>query len=633
MSVMQTQPTGEERAERSVRPAAVGACERAQARARGRRAVRAWAAPVLAAALAFAPASVGAQEATPADEASEQTQTRGEAAAAGGEAGAEDAARGAGALPPGHSPTGPGEAPSGDAPSGPPGHPPAGQTPSGEAGQMPPGHPPAGQAPTGQAPSGEAGQMPPGHPPTGQPSNEAGQMPPGHPPTGQAPTGQAPSGEAGQMPPGHPPTGQGQAPSGQGVPSGPLPEGHPTVPGGAGVTGRMRQAMRAPSLATAEASDEVPAGSIRVEVVDPEGEPVADAPVDVGSLAQGDRTRYNGRTDDDGVATFSDLPTGSSMAYRVNVPHEGATYSTTPFRLPPDRGYRVRVTRLPTTRDPRFVFFRTFRVIVEQRGERMHVVHQTELTNAGSETYVFPSEGEILELPEEATAFQFQRVMTDQRVEELADQGAAAMRGSLPPGTVRLAYAYDIPVGDEDLSIPVEVPFPFFALQVLAEAIPGLTMDVSNISGERRLDQQGQPCESAQADPTCAWVAVTRRNPEEAPLERFTIHLSGIPGPGPVRWIAVALAALFALGGAFVAFRKVDERRAAERARERRRARLLAEIRQLEEELEAGEIGPEFRQKRRDAIVRELAVLLHEEDAAREKEAAPAGRRPSRAAR
>lgn len=485
-----------------------------------------------------------------------------------------------------------------------------------------------------EAPAGSPSEPPEGtsapprgaHPPSGtleeQPTPAGTPLPSGHPPAPSPPPSGAP--EAGGLPPGHPPMpGQSSAAGAQGT-GGALPLGHPTVPGG--LPGQMSQAMRPPSLATAEESEDVPAGQIRVTVVDPGGAPIADAAVDVGSLARGERSRYNERTNAEGVATFTDLPTGSGQAYRVNVPHEGATYSTAPFQLSADHGYDVRVVRLPTTRDSRAVFFRAFRVIVEQRGERMHVIHQTELTNAGSETYVFPSEGKRAALPAEATAFQFQRVITDQRIEEVGGEHAIAMRGSLPPGTVQLAYAYDIPIGDEDLSIPVAIPFPYFGLQILAEAIPGLTMNVVGLSGERRLDQHGQPCESSQVDPTCAWVAVSQRSPEDALVERLTIQLRGIPGPSPVRWIVVVLAVLFVLGGVFFAFQKVDPRAGIEQARRRRRARLLAELRDLEDEFEAGEIGPEFRQNRRAAIVRDLAVLLYEEDVAREEGTHPTGR-------
>lgn len=445
---------------------------------------------------------------------------------------------------------------------------------------LPPGHPPTGQAqPPTPAPQG----LPPGHPPAGQPQG----LPPGHPPAGQG------------LPQGHPPSGQG------------MPAGHP----GGGDRARAAQAMRPPSLADAEPSEELPAGTIRVRVVDERGDPVAGAAVDVGSLAQGERSRHNAETDGEGVALFEDLPTGSGQAYRVNVPFSGALYSTNPFQLPTDRGFEVRMTRLPVTRDPRFTFFQVFRVIVEQRGERLHVIHQAQLTNAGNETYVFPSEGARASLPEDATAFQFQRVIGDQRIEEVPDTDAYAFRGSVPPGTIQLAWAYDLPVDGETLDIPVEIPLRFFTLQVLGEALPGLSMDVDGMPPPRRLDPEGAECASSAVTEGCAWVTMDRRGPEQAELRSIVIELSGIPGRGPTRWIAVFFAFGFlGLGVGWAMGRPRKDPRAEKRARRRRREALIEEVRELEEELAAGEIGPEYRAKRREAIERELAVLLYREE-------------------
>ncbi|RZO52174.1 MAG: carboxypeptidase regulatory-like domain-containing protein [Sandaracinaceae bacterium] len=414
------------------------------------------------------------------------------------------------------------------------------------------------------------------------------------------------------LPPGHPPTGQ--PPADQG-----LPPGHPPAGGGqqapAGDAQRVSQALRPPTLATAAPSADVPVGSIRVRVVDANDRPVAGATVDVGSLAQGERSRHNGETNADGVFVFEDLPTGSGQAYRVNVPFNGALYSSDPFQLPTDRGFDVTMTRLPVTRDPRFTFFHVFRVIVEQRGERLHVIHQAQLTNAGSETFVFPSEGARAELPEGATAFQFQRVIGDQRVEEIPDANAYAFRGSMPPGTIQLAWAYDLPVDGESLDIPVEIPLRFFALQVLGEALPGLQMDVDGMPAPRRLDPEGAPCESSQRTEGCAWVTMERRGPEQAELRSIVIELSGIPGPPNIRWVAVLVALAFAFFGiAWATVRPRIDPRAEKRARRKRRQALLDEVRALEEELGAGEIGPEYHAKRRAALERELAVLLYRED-------------------
>ena len=140
-----------------------------------------------------------------------------------------------------------------------------------------------------------------------------------------------------ELPPVHPPIAPGGDPhSGMG---GPSPHG-----GAMGAPDRdISRAMAPPNVASGSESDAVPAGSIRVTVVDEHDTPVPDASVALGIMRQGgDRERTPSTTGADGVSTYSSLPTGTGQAYRVNVMFEGATYSSTPFQLPPTRGYDVR---------------------------------------------------------------------------------------------------------------------------------------------------------------------------------------------------------------------------------------------------------------------------------------------------
>jgi hypothetical protein len=403
-----------------------------------------------------------------------------------------------------------------------------------------------------------------------------------------------------------------------------LPPGHPAVPPGQDMSGmgdpgqrNLPPVLQPPVQPRTIPTSDVPVGSVRVTVVDERDRPVADAAVDIGGLAAGERTRQNARTGSDGTHTFSGLATGSGQAYRVNVPFGGATYSTMPFNLPTDQGIEVRITRLPVTHDDRYVFFHVFRVVVEQRGERMHVIHQTELTNAGSETYAFPAAGLRVALPEGATAFQFQRVVTDQRIEEEEDEHRYVMRGSVPPGTVRLAFAYDIPMAGGDMRIPVEIPLRFFGLQVIAEALPELGMDVRGMPRADRLDTQGQPCQDSLQSPGCAWVTHVQRGPEDERISNISVRLTGIPGPSPIRWFAVIFASLFVLGGAAFGLSRPSTAPTDRKARRRRRAQLLDEARGLEEERAEGDIGPEYHRKRREGIERELAALLYAEELAK----------------
>ncbi len=422
-------------------------------------------------------------------------------------------------------------------------------------------------------------------------------------PAGHPPVGSPPSAPDSQLPAGHPPVGS--PPS---APDSQLPAGHPPVAGqDAAPHGEMAGVLEEPQLARAEPSADVVAGTIRVTVTDENGRPVANAPVDVGVMAQaGARERRNARTGADGVASIEGLSTGSSQAYRVNVPYRGATYSSNPFQLPTDRGYDVRIVRLPVTREAQYVFFHLYRVIVEMRDERMHIIHQAELTNAGRETYVFPTRGLRARLAPGATAFQTQPVMSDQRIEAQGER-AYVIRGSLPPGTVRLAWAYDVPVDGETMRVPVDVPMRFFGMQVFTEALPGLSLAVSQMPATERIDNEGQ----------AYLLTQMRRGPQDPAIERVVLTVEGIPGPGPVRWIAVVFAFAFVVVGVVFAFvRRAEQSDAGRQARRRRREALLAEARELELDHEAGEIGPEFRQKRRAQIVRELAVLLHEEETA-----------------
>jgi hypothetical protein len=422
--------------------------------------------------------------------------------------------------------------------------------------------------------------LPPGHPPV------ADDLPPGHPPV------------ADDLPPGHPQVADDDAPPAD-------PHGH----GGMGdAEADFSRAMAPPSVATGTETDALPAGSIRVTVVDTEGTPLPDAEVQLGIMRQGgDRDRTPGRTGADGVYTYTGLPTGVGQAYRVNVISDGATYSSTPFQLPPTRGYAVEIRRLPTTHDQRVLLMVVGQTYVEIHEERIHVVQEMQLSNLGAATYVFPDDGIALHLPEGFLAFQTQPVMTDQHVTEAEGLGAR-LTGSLPPGRVTLAYAYDLPITGSDMTFEVSLPIRVYIYRVIVDAPESLRLDVEGMPRAIRFEDQGRSLLGTEI----------QRQPGDAQLQHVLVTLHGIPGPGPVRWIALAAAVVMALGGVLAAARGPRKHAAMndEKALARRRQQLLEELRALDAEYEAGEIGPAYRQSRRSVLVRSLAGVLHEEERA-----------------
>lgn len=410
-----------------------------------------------------------------------------------------------------------------------------------------------------------------------------------------------------------------------------VPAGHPPVaaPDRArpaarpGENAQMARAMAPPSLSEERPDPELTAGTIRVSVVSEEGEPVAGAAVDVGVMGSGGaRSRHNAETDASGHAWFRALPTGSAQAYRVNVPYAGATYGSTPFRLPDNHGYRVTIRRLPVTRDDARVLQVLGQTVVELRDERLHVVQQSRLSNFGSSTFVFGAGGLDVPLPPGATAFQFQRVMTDQRVD--AEGDGMRIRGSLPPGTVNLAWSFDVPVTASSMVLPVRIPFRTFGYRVISQAedptrstappalVSWVHRMVSGGGDELRLAVDEMPAPTkVENRGQMLWVTQARRSPSDEPLSELTLRITGIPRPGPLRWFAVTgFLGAVVLGIWLSLRRRPTARLDARSAIEARKRGLIAEADALAEALGEDEIGPETYRRRRDELVRELAGVL-----------------------
>jgi hypothetical protein len=360
-------------------------------------------------------------------------------------------------------------------------------------------------------------------------------------------------------------------------------------------------------LSEAQPSADLPIGAIRVKVLDVNERPVPDAELQLGTMSQDSgRTTTPGRTGGDGTLVFRNLPGGDKLAYRVNVLHQGAKYSSTPFRLPPDRGYDVVVRRLDSTKDAREVVLYVGATSIELKDERLRIVQQARLVNIGAKTYVFPEEGTLLRFPKEAIAFQAEEVMTDQHMKEAKGEGMR-LTGSLPPGEVTLTWGFDIPQTETTAELNFELPWVTFAYRVLADAAPGLTLEVDDMPAPELHEDRGRRL----------LVTELVKRVGETPLRSVHIKLAGIPGPGPLRFIAVGLA-LCVLGLGFVVSRQSEAAAAAGGSAatahelQLEEERLLARARQLEAEHARGEIGPEFHKSQLSELEEQLSGVLYE---------------------
>jgi hypothetical protein len=155
------------------------------------------------------------------------------------------------------------------------------------------------------------------------------------------------------------------------------------------------------------------------------------------------------------------------------------------------------------------------------------------------------------------------------------------------------------------MTFEISLPIRTYIYRVVVDAPASLRLDVDGMPRAIRFEDQGRSLLGTEI----------QRQPGDAQLQHLMVTLHGIPGPGPLRWIALGIALVIVLAGAAAASRRapksVDLTR--QSVAERKRV-LLDELKELELEYESGEVGPAFRQSRRSAIVRTLAALLHEED-------------------
>jgi hypothetical protein len=362
-----------------------------------------------------------------------------------------------------------------------------------------------------------------------------------------------------------------------------------------------------PVLPVAEPKRGLAPGSIEISVVNPDGTPQPSADIVLGVMASlGGRTEQRAKTDANGKHTFSGLAVGSKQAYRVNVLSSGAKFSTTPFRLPEELGYQARMVLKPTTSDIRLMFQVIGQTVVELRDDRLHITQQGRLANAGDSVITFPKDGLVVPLPPGFTAFTWQDVMTDQKGEELAGKGFR-IRGSLPPGSVTLAWTFDLQRSGSSAKLTVNQPWRSYTYRVISEAPPGLKLRVTDFPEAERIQDTGRELLFTQV----------QRAPSEAPLSAINLRIDGIPGPGPGRWIAVSLALLATITGLFYAFHRGDgdvERSERRAGLEAQKQRLITLAKQTDKEHAAGEIGPQFRAERLKEIATELAMVLRDEE-------------------
>lgn len=369
------------------------------------------------------------------------------------------------------------------------------------------------------------------------------------------------------------------------APSAPAAGAQPTAP----PARAPRSHARPPANESAPAPD-LPAGTIEAVVLRADGSPIAGHEVRLGimfqRISEGEsRSERFARTDAAGRVRFEGLETGSNYSYRVTLKSGPAEYASMPFPLA-GTGHRVKLHVFPVTRNIReaLVGMRGF-LYIEPRDDIFQFQVLYRVFNIGAVTWV--PDDVVMRLPPGFKAFSGDRGMTDTRFEQVEGQGARLV-GTFPPGQHDVGFRFQLPKERVKTAFFGVGLLPNVAeMRVIAEASTNMALDVEGFEPTQSdTNQRGQR------------VLVTRRvvGVEGDPLDRVSVTLSGLPVPGPGRWIAALLAALLAGSGVAAAagWLNFDAPGREKRDEELVRARelLLQELVELESARRAGDLGP-----------------------------------------
>jgi hypothetical protein len=240
-------------------------------------------------------------------------------------------------------------------------------------------------------------------------------------------------------------------------------------------------------------------------------------------------------------------------------------------------------------------------VYVETRDDVFQFQVMLRVLNLGAVTWV--PRDVLVQLPSGFKAFGADKSMTDVRFEPEESRGARLL-GTFSPGQHEVSFRFQMPKGrDPNASFRLGILPHTFELRVIAAAAPTMRLEVPGFE-EPQVDQtqNGQR------------VLVTRRLfSATEPVTEFSIGLSGLPVPGPGRWIAALIAALLAGSGFAAAWGylnfdapgKIKPEEEVFAAREL----ILKELVLVEQARLAGDLGPRAHGEARKALVDALARL------------------------
>jgi hypothetical protein len=347
--------------------------------------------------------------------------------------------------------------------------------------------------------------------------------------------------------------------------------------------------------------DDLPKGAISVRLIRGElSNNITDHPVDlhVGSSVRTVKTDENGR------AQFNDVPEGATVKATADV--DGERLESQEFPAPAQGGIRLMLVATDKAKAEaaaaappvtgHVVIGDQSRIVMQPREEAVELFYLLDITNAARGP-VNPAVPFEFDMPADAKGCGLMRESSPQAT---LDGAHVVVQGPFAPGSTFVQIACGMPAASGDIDIEQRFPAVVAHLAVVVKKVGDTTLRSPQLKEQRELPADGEVYIAATGG------AIVAGQPIE-------LAVSGVPHHSAApRRIALTLALVIGLAGAWAASRPVEDEAAAASERKRlmaRRDKLFSELVRLEQDRRNGRIDDRRHAARREEIVGALEQI------------------------
>jgi hypothetical protein len=364
--------------------------------------------------------------------------------------------------------------------------------------------------------------------------------------------------------------------------------------------------------------EDLPAGTLELDVVDEAGKPLGGVAVRLGQVAlsgpaDGERVKVHPvMSSAQGRARWENLPTGAGTGYAAVMDRNGHRVSTEPFRMPPETGMRGRLAMMTSTRDPSVLRADArSRMALDVREDNITVMIALVFQNPSNQTFDPGPEGLLVKLPEGAISAQEIEggVKVEVRPDGLHIHGAI-LPNSAASFATQAMFGYVLP-GHGDDTIELRQQLPVMMQEPLIIVPEKSNLRLSGPGLKRQKDDENRT-----GDKLHIYTLDT-----VAAGGTLSLTVTGVPTRDRSGATIAAVLCLLLVAAAIVLARKPEGARAQAASKEalvQRREKLFAELIPLERQRRAASASPDGGLERRRRELRASLETVYRELAERE---------------